>query len=725
MKKFLHPLIFLLLLNVSSFAQTELFSDNFDSYSTDQKLAEQSSATEWTTWSGSPGSGEDAAITTAQAYSAPNSAKIVTNNDLVLDLGGKTTGRYQVKFRLFVESNKGAFFGFMQSFGGSNNEFGLSAYFKLDTGNVTVGSKEYEFDFDFDTWMLINVIVDLDDDFASMFIDGDEIVSWEWSGGNESLKTLDAIDFWGYTDENGCAYYLDDIVYNQLSNLDAPTNLSSSVSDDNISLSWDAPASGSPTGYSVLRNNVVIGETTNLSFNDNGVYPGTYAYSVRASYGEFGMSSATNEENVTVSGGVARKMVLYEIVTGTWCQYCPGAAMGVHDLLENNLDVAIVKYHGGDDYEFNDATERIDYYDAIYYPTSEVDGVYRNEGGSNTESLYSTYKPLYDQRIDVPSTHDIDIEITKTDATNYSATITVTEEYSYFNDNLVLHAALTESNIDDSWQNQSEVNFACRDMYPSFAGTALDFSSDNTQVVTFDFTLDASWVATNCELVAFVQYNTTKEVVQAIKTEITAPSVDISIPDESVDVKLDQDIVFTFSDPIRHLTDDTIEVVDTMIIFKKNDQNGEDVSFEATINEELNQITVSHDSLDQNTTYYLELSSSIENFYDLQVDEDLSITFTTESLATGIHDFKEIENLHVYPNPFMDKLNLTFQTHEYGTAVIEIYNQSGVLVKSKKQQSYIGKQNVQLNTEDLANGIYFLNVKINNKKVSRKIVLLR
>ena len=32
---------------------------------------------------------------------------------------------------------------------------------------------------------------------------------------------------------------------------------------------------------------------------------------------------------------VPREMVVMEIGTGTWCTYCPGAAMGADDLLEN------------------------------------------------------------------------------------------------------------------------------------------------------------------------------------------------------------------------------------------------------------------------------------------------------------------------------------------------------------------------------------------------------
>jgi len=731
MKKFLHVLILLLFISTNLLAQTVLFSDDFESYNTTQKLAEQSSAPEWTTWSGNTGGGEDAAISTVQAYGGVNSAKVITNNDLVLDLGGKTTGRYQVKFRLYIKSNKGAFFGFMQDFNGNNTEFGLSANFKLDTGIVDIGANKFKFDYKFDTWMFVSVVIDLDNDFASFSIDDNVVAAGKWSVGADGGSTtneLDGIDFWGYDDENGCEYYLDEVVYGSIDSYDNPTNLVSSLTDDDVSLSWDAPASGSPTGYAIFRNNKFIATTVNTTYDDIDIYPGTYEYSVRAIFGELGLSPASNVENEAIAGGFERKLVLYEIVTGTWCQYCPGAAMGVHDLLDNNLNVGVVKYHGGDDYQFADGYARIRTYYESYvggYPTSIADGLLYSSGGSGTQSLYPQYKAYYDQRKDILSTHDIDLEISKISGNNYKAEITVTEGSEYFPDNLVLITALTESNIAEYWQGQTKVNFACRALYPDSTGTSLDFSTSNTQKVTLNFTVDDSWVPENCELVAFVQYNTTKEVVQAVKSEIIAPSVSISVANESTDVKLDQDIVFTFSDPIRHLTDDTIEVVDSMIVFKKNDQNGDDIAFEAIINEGLNQITVSHDSLDENTTYYLQLSNYIENFYDMQVDEDLSISFTTESIATGIDNFEAFENFKVYPNPFTDRLNLVFNSKEMGNAIIEIYNQSGVLVKYRKQQNSAGEQFIEINTEDMASGIYFLNLRINNQKVFKKIVLLR
>ena len=42
----------------------------------------------------------------------------------------------------------------------------------------------------------------------------------------------------------------------------------------------------------------------------------------------------------TVNAQVSRQMVLVEIGTGTGCGYCPGAAMGLHDLYTNGDPVA-------------------------------------------------------------------------------------------------------------------------------------------------------------------------------------------------------------------------------------------------------------------------------------------------------------------------------------------------------------------------------------------------
>jgi hypothetical protein len=88
---------------------------------------------------------------------------------------------------------------------------------------------------------------------------------------------------------------------------------------------------------------------------------------------------------------VPRQMVVLEIGTGTWCQFCPGASMGASDLLSNGHNVAVVKYHSGDSFTIPASSSRIGYYGISGYPTSIFDGVLTHSGGSTNQSLYPTF----------------------------------------------------------------------------------------------------------------------------------------------------------------------------------------------------------------------------------------------------------------------------------------------------------------------------------------------
>ena len=54
----------------------------------------------------------------------------------------------------------------------------------------------------------------------------------------------------------------------------------------------------------------------------------------------------------------ARNMVVVEVATGTWCQWCPYAAMGVDDMLSNGDSVAVIENHNGDSYAYTASNAR-------------------------------------------------------------------------------------------------------------------------------------------------------------------------------------------------------------------------------------------------------------------------------------------------------------------------------------------------------------------------------
>lgn len=224
--------------------------------------------------------------------------------------------------------------------------------------------------------------------------------------------------------------------------------------------------------------------------------------------------------NKTFSQQVNKNYVVVEITTGTWCTYCPGAAMGADDLVENGHNVAIIENHGGDSYETPASASRTSFYKVQYYPSSLFNGGDMIEGGSHSASLYPSFLPKYNTAIAVMSDFSMDLSYTNTDL-DYDVTIEIDEPGDYSGTNLVVHLVLTESHIEESWQGMTELNFVNRAMYPDYNGTAF---SGGTQSINLSFTANAGWDLQNCELVAFIQDKGTKEILQADKVFLANPS---------------------------------------------------------------------------------------------------------------------------------------------------------------------------------------------------------
>lgn len=534
MKNLLFSIVFVFVFG-NVFSQTTLFENNFDSYSNGDKVA-QVAGTPWTTWSNAPGGSEDGTVSNTQSVSPNNSINIITNNDLVIDLEDKTTGRYRVDFDFMVEAGKFGYFNLLQDFAGSNSKWGLQVKFMSDlSGAVDGGGADAAtFTYSADNWMHMRIFVDLDNDLGTFLIDGNEIHTWKWSdganGGNDLLK-LDAVNLFGWSGTKGTAgYYVDNFVFSSLPTLNSPENIVAVLdgAGTGIDVSWDEPAN-IPDSYGLLRNSKSIASgLSSTSFNDPSLYPNTYTYNVIAFYSELGYSPASvNSTPVTISGGTARELVVFEIGTGTNCGYCPGASMGAHDLENNGKNVAIIKYQTystSDPYYNGVGLNRVGvgFYNFTGYPTTMTDGTIKHVGGSATESLYPAYLNYYDERISKPALYTMSMTITNNGSDNYTASITVNEISDYLSNPVRLVTALTDSHHQYNWGNQTEVNNRCIGLYPDETGSPLTFSAGTTTLdIPFSLTVDGDLTINDYEFIAFIQEDNTKEIIQAVKLNMS------------------------------------------------------------------------------------------------------------------------------------------------------------------------------------------------------------
>lgn len=233
---------------------------------------------------------------------------------------------------------------------------------------------------------------------------------------------------------------------------------------------------------------------------------------------------------------VARECVLFEIFTGVRCPYCPAAANGIAQMMEEGLAIAPVAYHttafSTEEYYTNETNARANYYSISSYPTLKADGVTGMSGGGNAnENMYSYYMNYYNQRINVPSPFTIDLSYEPVDGTSCRVNCTVTQVGDCNGSDVRVFIALTQCNINVGWQGMQGLHHVCRDMIPSQTGTLF-----TGPTMTISETFEMHWPKEDCYLTAWVQNYSggTKEVYQAVRMSM-ALDLDYDIALKSVE----------------------------------------------------------------------------------------------------------------------------------------------------------------------------------------------
>ncbi len=223
-----------------------LFSDSFETYVTGNYMVQQAApSTWWTTWTNAPGGAEDARISELQAHS-PIKSVLVDNgtSDIILKLGNKTSGKYNVSFYYYMPTGFGGYYNIQHYV--APGSYASEVYFGNNgTGEVVAQNITTPFTHAMDTWIFLENIIDFDKDSAYLFVDGVKIVQWKFStvtSGAAGPASLGGIDFYaGSITGQTSKFYFDDVAFTQLiTPLDPPTI---NVSTTSINTNGLAPES--------------------------------------------------------------------------------------------------------------------------------------------------------------------------------------------------------------------------------------------------------------------------------------------------------------------------------------------------------------------------------------------------------------------------------------------------------------------------------------------------
>ncbi|MDD2963197.1 MAG: T9SS type A sorting domain-containing protein [Bacteroidales bacterium] len=201
-----------------SFMPTTLLLEDFEAYAVDAYVA-VSNPTWFTTWSNAPGGSEDAKVKDAYSHSPTKSAVVEGSTDLLLKLGNKTSGLYEVTWWMYVEANKAGYYNF-QHFESPGVEFAFEIYFNENgSGTLKVEGSDFTFYYPKSVWFEAKHIIDLDNDNIKLYIDGSMVKEWPFSsqasaaGGTLQLGGVDF--FAGAATGETPKYYFDDVLYTQ------------------------------------------------------------------------------------------------------------------------------------------------------------------------------------------------------------------------------------------------------------------------------------------------------------------------------------------------------------------------------------------------------------------------------------------------------------------------------------------------------------------------------
>ena len=523
-----------MLMSITANSQ-QVVNENFESYDAGSYMSTVA-APQWEMW----GSGVlGGLVSEEQAHNGTKSMKSYINGstetDVIFNMNDLTTGRYRIEFYMYVPTGHTGYYNILQDFNGSNSKWGIQLTFNDGTVTVDANQSQYTHSYTADSWTKIQHFVDLDNDWVDFYLNDELVISYRWSRGTNAggVNKLDAIDFYSHTANNQAGlYYIDDLVIEQVPAPAAPTNLTATVQNESdVVLNWEPADNVQLVYYSILRDHEVVATTTETTYTDTHVYPGSYEYNVQAYCGAaIGYSNTSNSAQAVIEGSVEREFVLAEVFSYKSCGYCPYAAKALDNMeAAGNIDIIVLDQHITDTYGYTESNNRFNYwagknnvfgqnYGFDGTPSIVFDGYVGMSGATtNVSEMQEAYTIYYNHVKNIKSIYNLTAELTQTEVNSKTFTLNVTIEKlsEYFgNDQIVVIAALAED-INYNWGVAGKINNLVRVMYPNANGTVATFDENNQFSTSYTITVSDDYDITKCKVVVWVENHTQGRVMQS------------------------------------------------------------------------------------------------------------------------------------------------------------------------------------------------------------------
>ena len=530
-----------MLMSIAANSQ-QVVNENFESYDAGSYMSTVA-APQWEMW----GTGVlGGLVSEEQAHGGTKSMKSYisgsTKTDVIFNMNDLTTGRYRVEFYMYIPTGHTGYYNILQDFNGQNSKWGIQLTFNNGTITIDANGSQYTHPYTADSWTKIQHFVDLDNDWVDFYLNDELVISYQWSkgvNGAGGVNKLDAIDFYSHTVNNQSGlYYIDDLVIESVPAPEAPTNLTAIVQNENdVVLNWEPADNVQLVYYSILRNHEVVATTTETTYTDTYVYPGSYEYNVQAYCGAaIGYSNTSNTAQATIEGGVERENVLVEVFSYRGCGYCPYAAKALDNMeAAGTFDIIVLDQHIQDTYVYTESANRFQYwagksniFGEVYgfdgTPSIVFDGYVGMSGATtNVSDMQNAYTTYFNYVRNINSIYNFTAELVQTEVNSKTFTLNVTAEKlsEYFgNDRIVVMAALAED-INYNWGVAHKISNLVRVMYPNANGTVATFDENNQFSTSYTITVSDNYDITKCKVVVWVENHTQGRVMQSKRFNIS------------------------------------------------------------------------------------------------------------------------------------------------------------------------------------------------------------